>query len=324
MTLAVRVGIVLVLSAVSCAHDNGFQSRLVRAEENAAQAEKLLSEGNQQLQEGNLDKAARLLANARARVDDQQMIYYPDRENLADRLGQAEDLLEKAFDLRRRQQIAAQATIHRQNVEKAQKELRIAVDALGIRKNLSSKLVDNAFDAAKELEEVLLKGQELESNADYSKYVAKVRQQHAKQMPKIEFARSLVFFLEGPAKLRDQAKAKLDESKLEKIADQRSAILTEARDAFIQCSEQTKKLLAQHPTTKRQTFYLQNNRKSSPLALLTECRNQAKLVDRILTPSSKVKKTKPIRKKKVRKLLRKKKARKLRPRKIKKQKPVNR
>jgi hypothetical protein len=274
----------LVLGMLSCAHDQGLQARLASAEENAREAEASLQEADRCLRMEELGRAGQLLADVRERVDDRQMVYYPDRENLEDRLKSAQARLDMARDVKRRQETASKAVVHKEKVDKAVAKARAALEPLLKRQDpLTRKLTKSAHQAIDDVRQLLNDGKPLESNADYARYVQSVNGQLTPLLAQLAIFDGLLAFLEGPVARHEEARTLLGKASAEKETRARGELWTAAKERFLTCVKDGSALVSQSSSLAGELLLVQSQ-KMTPQAFIASCDAEAKSVDALLNP----------------------------------------
>jgi len=112
----------------------------------------------------------------------------------------------------------------------------------------------------------------------------------------ITLAEAILSFMEGPVAKNLQAKALFDKAKLEKKAEEKAALFTQARDTWLACGKDAAALVAQNPGLEREAMAL-GAPKLNAKSFAAACETQAKSTDSIVNPAAKPGKAPPAAKK---------------------------
>lgn len=286
-----RTAWVLVLGAccaalVGCAADSSLNARLAGAEQLAREANQALKDADQRMRAEQLDEAGELLVEVREKVEDRQMAFYADRENLEDRLSQANSRLAAARDAKHRREIAQAVPGRIESCDALLAEFRSSADALRDRAALDRPKTTRARSALEAARRFLEDSKAFEIDSKWTAYAAGARKELAGRQVQVTLAEAVVAFLEGPVAKNQAAKALFEKAKAEKKAEDRPALIAQARDSWLACGKDAAALLAQNPGLEREPMPL-GAPKLTPKTFAAACEAQAKAADGIANPPPK-------------------------------------
>jgi hypothetical protein len=233
-----------------------------------------------------LDEAGVLLVEAQEKVEDRQMAFYADRENLEDRLSQANSRLAAARDAKHRREIAQAVPRRVESSDALLAEFRSAADALRDRTALDRAKVTRARTALDAARRFLDESKAFEIDSRWTAYAAGARKELTGRQVQVTLAEAVVAFLEGPVAKNLAAKELFEKAKAEKKAEDRPALFAQARDAWLACGRDAAALLAQNPGLEREPMPL-GAPKLTPKTFAAACEAQAKSADGIANPPAK-------------------------------------
>lgn len=268
----------------ACAHDSSLNARLAGAAQLVRDAEDDLKQADRRIQADDLDKAGELLADARTKVEDRQMAFYADRENIEDRLAQAEARLAAAKDSKVRREIAARVPEQKEKAERAMSELRATSDALRDRASLDRMKAQRARAALEAATRLLDDSKRFEIDAGWAAYAKGARAEIAPRAVQMALAEALLAFLEGPVAKGTQAKELFERAKSVNKAEERTALYTQSRESYLACGKDAGALLAQTPPLEREPLSLSGGRKATTKAFAAGCDTQVKVIEDLLNP----------------------------------------
>jgi hypothetical protein len=283
MARTLLLAAVLFLGLPSCAHDSSLQGRLAGAEQLVREIEEDLKGADRNIKSGEVDKAMDQLQDAKEKVQDRQMLYYADRENMEDRISQAESRGVAARDAKLRREIAAQIPEQKAKGDQAMTEFRGAADALQDRAALNRKRAERAREAFDAVTHFLDDSKRFEIDSAWLSYAQGLRRELAQRTAQLTLAESILGFLEGPVAKSAAAKAAFDKVKMSKKHDEKTVLLTQARDGYLACGTDAAALVAQAPVLERESLTV-NGAKTTVKAFAAACEAQARTVDGILNP----------------------------------------
>jgi hypothetical protein len=274
---------VLCLGLPACAHDSSLQGRLAVAEQLVREIEEDLKGADRSLKAGEVDRAVDLLKDAKEKVQDPQMVYYADRENMEDRISQGESRCAAAKDAKERREVAALIPERKEKADQAMAEFRAAADALQDRASLNRKRAEKAREAFDAAIRFLDESKRFEIDPAWTAYAKAQRKELSQRTAQLVVAESILSFLEGPVARSAQAKASFEKVKQSKKHDEKTVLLTAARDGYLACGTDAAALVAQAPTLERESITV-NGAKTTVKAFAAACEAQARTVDGILNP----------------------------------------
>jgi hypothetical protein len=274
---------VLLLGLPACAHDSSLQGRLAGAEQLVREIEEDLKGADKGIKTGDVDRAVDLLADAKEKVQDRQMLYYVDRENLEDRIAQGESRCVAAKDAKLRREVAAQIPDRKEKGDGLMADFRSAADALQDRAGLSRKRAQNAREAFDAANRFIEESKRFEIDSNWVFYVNGMKRELAQRTAQLTLAEAILSFVEGPLAKSVQAKAAFDKVKTAKNREEKTALLTQSHDLYLACNTDGAALTAAAPALERE-FLLVNGAKTSVKAFVASCDAQAKTVDAVLNP----------------------------------------
>ncbi|MBI5547172.1 MAG: hypothetical protein HY901_25100 [Deltaproteobacteria bacterium] len=273
-----------ILSLAGCAHDSSLAARDATAAQLAREAEDGLKEADGLLKAGtDLDKVAELLQEARSRVEDRGMVFYADRENLEDRLSQADSRLVAARDTKLRREIAAQIPERKEKCEALLVEFRSAADALQDRATLDRPKAQSARQALEAATRFLDDSKPLGIDASWTAYATGARKELAGRTVQVTLAEAVLSFYEGPVAKNAEAKGLLEQGKASKQPEERTSLVIRARDAWQSCATDAAALIAQAPALEREPLKLPGTRATAK-SFAAACESQAKSAEAVLNP----------------------------------------
>jgi predicted nucleic acid-binding Zn-ribbon protein len=274
----------IVIALAGCAHDSSLNARVANAEQLAHDADDDLKQADRLMKGGtDLDKAADLLRDAKDKVADRAMAFYADKENLEDRISQAESRLSAAKDAKLRRDIAAQIPERKEKCERLVADFRSGADALQDRQGLDRKRTKQARDAMESATRFLDESKSFEIDGNWLAYAQGARRELAQRQVQVTLAEAILTFYEGPVARNNEAKGLFDKSKTAKKPEEKTALMTQARDAYLSCNKTANDLLAATPALEREALAL-GGPKVNAKTFAAACDAQAKSVDGILNP----------------------------------------
>ncbi|HEY3445095.1 MAG TPA: hypothetical protein VGK67_01980 [Myxococcales bacterium] len=269
-----------------CAHDTSVDARVAGAQQLVREAEDRLRAANDLIKaDRDLDKAGKLVAEARELTQEPQMLYYADRENLEDRISQAGARLTAARDARHRREIAARVPERKERATALLAEFRTAADLLQDRAALDRKRTAKARETLDEGLRFLNDSKEFEVDAGWASFSSVGRKELLGRTVQVVLAESLMSFLDGPVAQNAKAKKLFDESKAAK-GEEKAALLTQARDAWLACGKDAAALVAQTPALEREPLQVPGA-KTTAKSFAAACEAQAKSVEGLLKAPAK-------------------------------------
>lgn len=269
----------------SCAHDTSLGARQASALKLVREAEERLRSADRVIKTGeDLDRAADLLKESRDLCQEPAMAYYVDRENLEDRIAQAGARLDAARDAKLRKELAAQVPDRKEKAEAAMAEFRTAADALQDRATLDRKKAGKAREALDAATKFFEDSKRFELDPGWAAYAAGCRKELGGRTVQVTLAEALMRFVEGPVAKSAEAKALLEKGKGAK-AEEKTELLTRARDTFLACHREAAELVAQVPTLGGESVQA-GGQKVAPKLFAAMCEAQAKAVDGVLNPKA--------------------------------------
>lgn len=267
----------------SCAHDTSVGARVAGAQQLVDEAEAKLKAANDLVKgDQDLDKAGRLLEDAKELTQDPAMLYYADRENLEDRVSQASSRLAAARDARHRREIAAKVPERKERATTLLTEFRAAADVLQDRAALDRKRAGRAREALDAGLRFLDESKEFEIDSGWASFSLTARKELVGRTVQVVLAEALMAFMDGPVAHNARAKKLFDESKAAR-AEEKTALLAQARDAWLACGKDAAALVAQTPALEREQLQVAGApAKATAKSFAAACEAQAKSADGLL------------------------------------------
>ena len=279
--------VALLLALPACAHDSSLNARVSNAEQLAREADDNLKEADRLMKTGgDLDKASSLIKDAREKSEDRAMAFYADRENLEDRISQADSRLTAARDAKTRREIAAAVPERKEKCDRLIADFKSAADALQDRPALDRKRTKQARDAMEAASRFLDDSKRFEIDGSWSAYAQGAKREVAQRQVQVTLAEAILSFYEGPVARSNEGKALFDKSKTAKKADEKNGLVAQSRDAYQACTKAAGDLLGANPGLEREALAL-GGPKVSAKTFATACETQAKSLDAILNPPGK-------------------------------------
>jgi len=228
-------------------HFPTLRERLDNSERRAAEAERLLDQAEREMQALEPDQADSTLKQAQTAVSDPDFGYYPERQQIAQRLAADVKRLPKVRKDREARELAIAVGKRRAVVEKAVAELEPAMAALKSHQLVSADL-DRVNHSANALQDALKDGSELEiKDAGYDAYAKRQHRLLEQSRLEIELGRARLEFVRGPAKTRQKALDVSRRATLETDRSKQSKLRTKARQIFAECANEGQKMLLHLP-----------------------------------------------------------------------------
>ena len=206
--------VALLLALPACAHDSSLNARVSNAEQLAREADDNLKEADRLMKTGgDLDKASSLIKDAREKSEDRAMAFYADRENLEDRISQADSRLTAARDAKTRREIAAAVPERKEKCDRLIADFKSAADALQDRPALDRKRTKQARDAMEAASRFLDDSKRFEIDGSWSAYAQGAKREVAQRQVQVTLAEAILSFYEGPVARSNEGKALFDKSK---------------------------------------------------------------------------------------------------------------
>lgn len=263
------------LALLGCASHPSLKQRLVNAERQATEAERLLDQAEHQMGELDADEAESTLKQAQKAISDPDFGYYPERQAIAQRLGTDVRRLPQVRKEREARDLAIAVGKRRVEVEKALAEFEPAMAALK-KRELASADVDRANDRANALKDVLNDGKELEiKDANYGLYAKHQYRLLEQSRSEIELGKARLEFAGGPGKTRQQALEVSRRATLEKDRRKQSKLRTKARQMFVECANEGQGMLARFPKLAAAVTKM-GDEELSPQRVVKSCAQRAK------------------------------------------------
>jgi len=230
----------------SCASPT-LKARLVNAERRATEAEKLLDEAERQMAELEPAPAERALKQAEQAMSDPDVGYYPERQQIRERLAADFRKLPEVKKKREARDLAIAVDARRVEIEKAFAEFTPASAALK-KPDVVRAEIDRAAETAGALKDAIDHGRDLEpKDQSYAAYVRRLRgfldQSHAE----IELAKKRLEFAAGPGKLRSEGLELAQLARSERNRENRAKLRAKAIEKFSACANDGERMLGQLP-----------------------------------------------------------------------------
>jgi hypothetical protein len=266
----------------SCASPT-LKARLINAERRATEAEKLLDEAERQMAELEPAPAERAVKQAEQAMSDPDVGYYPERQQIRDRLAADLRKLPEVKRKREARDLAIAVDAHRVEIEKAFVEFTPAIAALR-KPDVVRAEIDRAAETAGALKDAIDHGRDLEpKDQSYAAYVRRLRgfvdQSHAQ----IELAKKRLEFAAGPGKLRSEGLELAQLAKSERNRENRAKLRAKAMEKFNACANDGEHMLGQLPELAKAVTAI-GNESLTPQAVVIGCIKRAHLLKQASRP----------------------------------------
>jgi hypothetical protein len=224
-----------------------LKARLINAERRATEAEKLLDEAEKRMAELEPAPAEDALKQGEQLMSDPDVGYYPERQQIRERL--AADLRNLPAVRRKREarDLAIAVDARRVEIEKALMEFTPTVAALKKHDVVRSE-IDRAAEAAGALKDAVDHGKDLEpKDQNYAAYVRGVRRLLDQSRADIELGKKRLEFAAGPGQLRSQGLELAQLARSERNRENRAKLRAKAIDKFGACANDGERMLGQLP-----------------------------------------------------------------------------
>jgi len=271
------------LLCAGCAHEGGLQVHLANAEASAKKVDEQIKEADARLKAGELDRADGALAEGKKQLADPEMVYYPDRDFLHDRMLSAERRLAQAREQKALRELADQVAAQKERVGKASAQLKGDLDALQHREELTARKVAKAQESANWVNTELEDGKGIEArDAAYAAFAQAARKQLGAAGAQIAVCDKLVAFVAGPLAGAEEARGLFEQAQGEEKANKKAEMLGVARTRFQDCAKVGSAMLAATPALEKEAV-LMAGAKSTARAAVTACETGVKAVDAALS-----------------------------------------
>ncbi len=276
--------VLLVVSAAACGPRTKAQ-RQADGERRTDEALVLLNEAERELRNLNADEAEPRLAKAKELLSHPDVELSPEGEMLRSQLSELRGRVARVRDERARQEREAREERARRELEAAEEkqrdkvvqamsEVSAALEALE-EKDAGAEQVEAVSATAKRVREVLVAGKALEEKSeDYAASARSTERRLEQAEVRAAQVRKRVDFLSGPVSDRREAEALVKKAKRERDLDARLALYTDARERFVRCGEDAKKLLSEAPELVK-TSVVVDGRKLPLRTVAPRCRAKA-------------------------------------------------
>ncbi len=266
--------VLLFIAAAACRPPT-LEARLVNAERKSSDAEKAMDQAEAKLRALEPGDAADWVDKAKKALADPDVGYYPEREQLRQRLAKDEAALPGVRQQRDKRDLDRAVDERRQKIDVAAADLDRALEPVH-QKEATAAEAKAAQDAATGLASLVEDGKDLEpKSAPYAARIGELRPRLEQARSEIAFALARVGFADGPATDRQQAGELEAKAKVEKDKGQKAELLDGAREKYARCADVAAVALNSTPALVHATV-LVAGAKLAPVAVQKHCSTRAK------------------------------------------------
>ncbi len=293
MKLKVPVAIgVMLLGSVACGPKT-LQAKLLNSEKQATAAEASLDEADRQLAALEPDRAEAAISSADKALADPDVGYYPEREQIRQRLVAAQTRLPEVRVQRVARDLEVRLQERRALLEKALVIFQERLGPLG-KKGFTSDALDEAKDATGRLKDAISDGSNLEKkDPAYSVYAGDLRHRVEQAGLELDNAKRVLEFIRGPGELRRTAVQSMMEAKAQTDASKRLSALAEAQAAYRRCADDGTKAIATAAPPFARTVVELEGAPVTPEAVVGGCKSQAVALDKRIATLTRAQALKP-------------------------------
>lgn len=277
-----RLGLLFLLFFSACA-SKSLQARMAHSERRGAEAEQALDQAQASLAALEPEAAHKQLEEARTALRDPDFAYYPERDQLRQRLTQLEKQLPVAQRQRAARDLQEKVASHQLEVQAAMEKLEALRPALTAVEPTEDAL-SQSQDALKDALDALHDGEALEPmSLSYLRYTIAARKKLERINDDVKRVEQRWVFQGGPLKAFQRAQRLMTEAKAEKQRDEKRERWEDAQGEFRTCSEEGAFLLSQHPALTQSRWTLAGVPRSAG-SLVQQCKQQLSSLAKLLTP----------------------------------------
>ncbi len=291
---SLRTGIawVLLVVALGACGPRSMKQRLAHGEKRTDEATLLLNEAERELQNFEVARAEKKLAEARELLADPDVELSPEGEMLRGQLAELTARVPRVREEKERKEREAREERARQELEAAVEKQRdavvlamdgVTVALIALEKGAGRAQVDAVLDAVKGVREKQQAGKELEAKSpDYAASARNTAKRLEQAEATARLAQRLIDFASGPYSGSQEATALEKKAKRERDLEKRLALYTDVHQRFLRCGQEAEKLLAENPELARRALPT-TGRLTTLQAASTGCSAKAGTLQRTLT-----------------------------------------
>jgi hypothetical protein len=241
-----------------------MKQRLAHGEKRTDEATLLLNEAERELQNLEVARAEKKLAEARELLADPDVELSPEGEMLRGQLAELTARVPRVREEKERKEREAREERERQELEAAVEKQRdavvlamdgVTVALIALEKGAGRAQVDAVLDAVKGVREKQQAGKALEAKSpDYAASARNTAKRLEQAEATARLAQRLIDFASGPYSGSQEATALEKKAKRERDLEKRLALYTDVHQRFLRCGQEAEKLLAENPELARRAL----------------------------------------------------------------------
>ncbi len=232
-----RLGWVLLVALSGCG-PKSLDAKMSDADKFSDKIGALLDRAEKALNDAEPKHAEEALAEAKQLLAEPDMQYSPERELYTSRHAELAPRLKAAREARRQKDIEDSVRSERAEIGPSLQAMKDAAEAISGAK-VDEKLIDAALDAVGTLEKAIRASDDRRllalKDPSFTGYLKRAKAETEKARAELTRAQKKLKFLNGPVVLKQQAADELKQSKSEKNAPKKRALVASAAESYARC-----------------------------------------------------------------------------------------